>query len=195
MGRAKTAETPALHRSGEALALSDSGDVDQLAGNEMVSADVRANIEQCVFGNAEFGNLRLWLDFSLAEGSALRLGDILRLRLAGAELDGGVAVTIHFTTADDLHLVQLQDGNRHVPTVRLEQAGHSDLLRDHAGAHDQTPPQRHTGRFPGACSPTKYLRAPPGLMLLKTGAAGTQPGANLRRYPPILAPRRCATGG
>jgi hypothetical protein len=24
-----------------------------------------------------------------------------------------------------------------VPTVRLEQAGHSDLLRDHAGAHDQ----------------------------------------------------------
>ena len=96
----------------------------------------RADVEQRILGDAELDDLRLGLDLGLAERGALRLGDVLRLRLARAELDGGIAVTVHFAAADDLQLFQLQDGNRHVPTVRLEQAGHSDLLRDHAGAHD-----------------------------------------------------------
>ena len=159
MGRAQTAEAPALHRAGKALALGHAGDVDQLAGDEVIGADVRADVEQRVFGDAELGDLRLGLDLGLAEGGALRLGDILRLRLARAELDGGVAVTIHFTAADDLQLVQLQDGNRHVPTVRLEQAGHSDLLRDHAGAHDQTPPQRHPDHS-GCVQPNQMFACP-----------------------------------
>ncbi len=137
VGRAKAAEAPALHRAGKALALRDAGDVDHLARDEMVGADVRAEIDQRVLGDAKLDDPRLGLDLGLAEGDALRLGEVLGLGRARAELDGGVAVAVHFAPADDLHLVQLQDGNRHVPTVRLEQAGHSDLLRDHAGAHDQ----------------------------------------------------------
>ena len=120
----------------------------------MVGADVRADVEQRIVGDAELGDANLGLDLGLAERDALRLGDVLGLSLARAELDGGIAVAVLFAAADDLHVVQLQDGNRHVPTVRLEQAGHSDLLRDHAGAHDQTPQQRHRGQFPGACSPS-----------------------------------------
>ena len=136
VGRAETAEAPALHRAGEALALGDAGDIDQLARNEMIGAEVRSYVEQRIVGYAELDHPHLGLDLSLAEGDALRLGDVLRLRLAGAELDGGIAVTVLLAAADDLQLVQLQDGDGHMPTVRLEQAGHSDLLRDHAGAHD-----------------------------------------------------------
>ena len=150
MGGAQAAEVPTLHGAGEALALSDPGNVDQLAGDEVVRADQRADIEQPVFIDAEFGNLGLGLDFGLAEGGALRLGDVLRLGLTRAELDCGVAVPVLFAAADDLQLFQLQDGNRHVPTVRLKQAGHSDLLRDHAGAHDQNSSTEAHGEIPRA---------------------------------------------
>jgi elongation factor G len=134
-------------------------DIDKLSRNEMIGADVRADVEERVLGDPELGNLRLGLDLGLAERRTLRLGDVLRFRLARAELDGGVAVPIHFTTADDLQLVQLQDGDRHMPSVRLEQAGHSDLLRDHAGAHDQTPPQRHGGN-PRCVQPIHMFACP-----------------------------------
>jgi hypothetical protein len=66
------------------------------------------------------------------------------------QLDGAVTVAVSLAAADDLHVVQLQDGNGHVPTVRLEQAGHSDLLRDHAGAHDPELLIRGTETIPGA---------------------------------------------
>src|SRR5206468_10613537 len=144
VGRAQTAEAPTLHRAGKALALGHASDVDELAGNEMVGADVRADIKQSVIGDAELDDFRLGLDLGLAEGGTLRLGDILRLGLARAELDGGVAVAVGFAAADDLQLVQLQDGDRHVPSVRLEQTGHSDLLGDHAGAHDPNSSNRGT---------------------------------------------------
>src|SRR5947209_5879656 len=166
VGRAETAEAPALHRAGETLALGHAGDVDQLARNEMVGADRRADVEQRILGDPELRDLGL----------------------GRAELDGGVAVTVRFAAADDLQLVQLEDGDGHMPTVRLEQAGHSDLLRDHAGAHDQNSSNRGTWEIPCACSPSNFLRAPPGLVLPK-GAAGTQPGASLRRYHPSRGPK------
>ena len=196
MGGAQTAEAPALHRAGKALALGDAGNVDQLAGDEMIGADVRADVEQRVLGDAELDDLRLGLDLGLAEGDALRLGDVLRLGRAGAELDGGVAVAVLFAAADDLQLVQLQDGDRHVPTVRLEQAGHSDLLRDHAGAHDQNSSTEAPRRNSGCVQPIQMFACPAWASAPLKGAAGTQPGASLRRYHPILrAPCRLALAG
>src|SRR4029079_4847442 len=151
---------PALHRAGEALALGDAGNVDHLAGDEVIGADVRAEIEQPVLVDAELGDADLGLDLRLAERGALRLGDILGLRLARAELDGGVAVPVRLAAADDLQLVQLQDGHWHVPTVRLEQAGHSDLLRDHAGAHDQNSSTEAHGKIPGCVKPIPMFACP-----------------------------------
>src|SRR6185312_1882628 len=150
VGGAKTAEAPALHRSRKALALRDASDVDHLTRDEMLRADERPDVEQSVLVDAELDDLGLGLDLGLAESAALRLGDVLGLRLARAELDGGITVAVLFTPADNLQLLQLQDGNRHVPTVRLEQAGHSDLLRDHAGAHDQNSSSEAHGKMPGA---------------------------------------------
>ena len=136
VGGAQTAEAPALHAALETLALGATLDVDDLAGDIMVGRNQRADIEQAVFIDAEFVDDRLGFDFGLAEMPALRLGDVLRLRCAGAELNGGVAVLILFATGNDLQPFEAQDGDRHVAAVVLKQAGHPQLLRDHASAHD-----------------------------------------------------------
>jgi enterochelin esterase-like enzyme len=94
--------------------------------------------------------------------AALRLGDVLALRRTGAELDGSVAVTTFFADGDDLQAFERQNGDRHVAAVVLEQAGHPQLLRDHASAHDQMLLYRGTlGTIPsGACLSPKYDASP-----------------------------------
>jgi hypothetical protein len=62
--------------------------------HEVIGRDFRTDVEERVLGNPEFDQLGLGLHFGLAEGAALRLGDILRLGRAGAELDGGIAVRL-----------------------------------------------------------------------------------------------------
>ena len=119
----------------------------------MLGGQLCANVEEVILGDAEFVNDGLGLDRGLAEMAALRLGDVLRLGDACAKLDGGVAVGIHFAAGNDLQAFELQDGDRHMPTVGLEQAGHSHLLRDHAGAHDQTPHRGTEGKSQSACQP------------------------------------------
>ena len=47
-------------RAGEALALGHARDVDQLAGNEVIGADLRADIEQRVFIDAELDDAWPW---------------------------------------------------------------------------------------------------------------------------------------
>src|SRR4029453_16515705 len=90
VGRAQTAESPALHRAGKAFALGYARNVDVLAGDEMIRADRHANIEERILGDTEFDHLGLGLDLGLAERGALRLGDVLRLGRAGAQLAGVV---------------------------------------------------------------------------------------------------------
>ena len=160
-------------------------DVDQLAGDEMVGGELGADVEQRVLGDAELDQLRLGLDLGLAEMAALRLGQVLGLGRAGAELDGGIAVALRLAAADDLDIVERQDGDRHVPAVFLEQAGHPHFLRDHASAHDQTPHDRGpAGPSRGRVQARKTMRAPPGLMLPpKAERRGTQAGSMLPRYP------------
>ena len=65
-----------------------------------------------------------------------RLGEVLRFRGAGAELDRDIAVAIRLAARDDLHAFEAQDGDRHMAAVVLEQAGHPHFLGDHASAHD-----------------------------------------------------------
>ena len=132
MGGAQTAEVPALHRAGEALAQRGAGDVDELAGDEMVGGDLRADGDQVVLGDAELGELQLGLDLGLGEAAALGLGDVLHLGAADAELKSGVAVLLLRAVGDDLKAVELQNRDRHMfPAVR-EDAGHADLLCDDA---------------------------------------------------------------
>ena len=174
MGRAQTAEVPALHAAGEALALGTTLDVDQLIGDEVRRGDLRADVDQRILGDAELGDIGLGLDLGLAEVAALRLGDVLRLLGARAELERDIAVAVRLAARDDLHALERQDGDRHVAAVLLEQAGHPHLLRDHAGAHDPFLPIRGSAgsvtneKGPGdpRPNPSNPNMPPPGLVPL-----------------------------
>jgi hypothetical protein len=110
-------------------------DVDQLASDEVISRDLGADIEERILGDAEFDQARLGLHFRLGEMAALRLGDILDLRDARAELNGDITVTINFFAGHDLIALKGKNRNRHMPSVLLEQTGHPDFFSDHACAH------------------------------------------------------------
>ena len=89
----------------------DAGDVDELAGDEMVGGDLGADRDQLVRGDAELGELPLRLDLGLGEVAALGLGDVLDLGAADAELDRGIAVLLLRALRDDLAAVDLEHGD------------------------------------------------------------------------------------
>jgi hypothetical protein len=67
--------------------------------------------------------------------AAHRLADVLDLGLADAELQRDVAVLFLVAHGDDLAVVDLEDGHRHMAAVLVEHPRHPDFLRDHSGTH------------------------------------------------------------
>ena len=88
-----------------------------------------------VVADAEFGDLALGLDLGDREAAALGLAHVLHLAGAGAELQRDVAVLVLAAVRDDLALRKAEHRDRHVLAGLGEEAGHSDLLCDHSGAH------------------------------------------------------------
>ena len=175
MSGAHAAEAPALHAALEALALGVTRDIDELAGDEVRSAVMVEPTEQDrIVGDAEFGDLHLQRHFSLGEMLTLRLGNVLLLGNARTELERDVTVTLGGADRDHLAIFQRQDGNRHVPSVLLEQAGHPHLLGDHAGTHDPYSIQRPCGTIPRGVFNPNVERAPSGLSAPR--GAGSETG-------------------
>ena len=137
MGGAQTAEVPALHAALETLTDGVTGDIDELARNEVIGGQRRAGFEERIRGDAEFGDLGLGLDFRLGEMAALGLGGVLGLLDAGTELDGDIAIDFVGADADDLAAFERHNRHGDVLTVAQKEPGHSHFLRDHATAHDQ----------------------------------------------------------
>ena len=107
-----------------------------LADDEMVGGDLGADRDQRVVADAELGELALGLDLGDREVAALGLGDVrFTLRGAGAELQRDVAVLVLGAVRDDLAIAEPQHRHRHVLAGLGEDAGHPDLLCDHAGTH------------------------------------------------------------
>src|SRR5262245_7516096 len=136
---AQAAEIPALHAARKALADRCPGDVDELADDEMIGRDLRADRDQVRLGDAELGKLALGLDLGDGEMTALRLGQGLGLARSGAELERHIAVLVLGAVGDDLTIGQPQHRHRHVLTAVGKDAGHSDLLCDHPGTHVRFP--------------------------------------------------------
>src|ERR1700743_1469872 len=86
VGGAQTAEIPALHAAGKTLTDRGAGNVDELADDEVVGLDFRANRDQRVFRHAELGDLALGLDLGDRELSAFGLRHIDGLARARTEL-------------------------------------------------------------------------------------------------------------
>ena len=128
-----------------------------------VSRELLGNLP-LIFSHAEFDNLRLQRHFGLGEVFALRLGNILLLGGTGAQLHRDITVAISGADRNHLAIFQRQNGNRNVPAVFLEKAGHPHLLGDHACAHDQVSYRGLTRTIPERrVQPMCVIRAPSGL--------------------------------
>jgi hypothetical protein len=68
---AQAAEVPALHGALETLALRGAGDVDELTRHEVLSRDLRPDVDQVVGADAEF--LKLALRFNVGHSEVLAL--------------------------------------------------------------------------------------------------------------------------
>src|SRR5690606_2334014 len=79
VGGATAAEIVALHDALETLAGRGAGDVDLLAGDEVIDGDLGADIEQVLGRNAELCDLRLRLDRGGGEMATQRLRRVLHL--------------------------------------------------------------------------------------------------------------------
>src|SRR5262249_55449642 len=106
VGGAQTAEIPALHAAGKALADRGAGDVDELANHEMVSLDLGADGNQRILRDAEFGNLALRLALGDGNPAALGLRHVDGLATAGAELQGDIAVLLGGAVAQHLAIAE-----------------------------------------------------------------------------------------
>src|SRR5579883_2406525 len=131
----ETTEIPAHHRAGEAAADRGADDVDELAWHEVARHQLGTDLEHGVLGDPELDQLLLRLDLGLGEVTAHRLGHVLHLGLAVAELDGRVLVLLFRADGDDLELVDLQNGDGHMLSRVGEDAGHADLLGDETATH------------------------------------------------------------
>src|SRR5580692_2368999 len=102
MARPQATEIPALHAAGPAFAGRCAGDVDILPDDKMICGDLRADRNERIVINAEFGQLALRLDLGDGKMAAIGLGRALHLARAGAELQRDVAVLFLGAVADDL---------------------------------------------------------------------------------------------
>jgi len=135
---AQPAEIVPLHTSGIALADTGPGHIDILARHEMPRGDLGANRDKRVLGNAELRQFRLRLDFCGGEVAALRLGHILDLGGADAELQCDVPVPLLRALRDDLTVIDAQHCDRDMVALVGKNPAHAELPRDQTGSHSGT---------------------------------------------------------
>ncbi len=135
VGGPQPAEIMPLHAPGKALADADADHIDPLPGDEMRGADLGADLDQRILGDAKLGEPRLGLDLGLGEMAALRLRHVLDLGGADAELQRAVAVLFRGPHRHHLAIVDRQHGHRHVVAVVGKDPGHAELAGEKAGAH------------------------------------------------------------
>jgi len=81
------------------------------------------------------GKATILLAHTGSEIPAHRLGDVLHLARARAELERDIAVLLRRAVSNDLAIVELEHRDRHVIARVRKDASHAELLCDHAGAH------------------------------------------------------------
>ena len=135
----KTGKIMPLHGAGEALADRDPGDIDSLAGHEMIGRDLVADIEHRVFADTELNQAAFRLYLGLGVMSAHRLGHVLGLGSSRAKLDGKVAIFLDGPNIDDLTAIDLQYRYGHMLPAFCKDAGHTQFLCDKSRTHCSVP--------------------------------------------------------
>ncbi len=101
----------------------------------MRRGDLGSDRHERILGDAELGQLRLRFDLRGGEMAALRLGHVLDLGRADAELQRRVAVPVRRALRDDLAIIDAQHGHRNVVALVGKDPAHAELARDQTGSH------------------------------------------------------------
>ncbi len=97
----------------------------------MARGQLSADIDEVVFGNAEFDELGLGLNARSGEVTTQALRRVLDLRRTGTELKSHVAVLVGRALSDDLYVIQTQNCYRDMFAGVVVDAGHSHFLCNH----------------------------------------------------------------
>src|SRR6476620_42036 len=135
MGGAQPAEVPAFHAAGKPLADRGAGHVDELTDDEMIGSDFRADRDQVALLHPELRELAFRLDLGRGEMATRRLGQVLGLAHAGAQLQRHVTILLFRAVGDDLTIGKPQHRDRHMLAGLGKYASHPHFLRDYPGTH------------------------------------------------------------
>ena len=111
------------------------GDINELAGHEMVSRHFSANRHHGINRDAEF--LKLALGFHLGGNklATVSLGQTLDLGRAGTELHSRIAVLVSRLVGNHMNVVDFQHGHRNNCSLLRVNPGHAQLSCDDARTH------------------------------------------------------------
>src|ERR1700746_1248689 len=135
MAGSQPAKIMTFHRAGKTFADADPNNVDILAGEKMRGGDFRADRQHGILGDAKLSEARLRLDLRLRKMAALGLCYSLDLRRTDAELQGSVPIPFTGAHGNHLAVVDLEHRHGHMISLRSEDPGHANFLRQEAGAH------------------------------------------------------------
>ena len=130
-----------LHRAGEALALADGSDIDELALHKGVGLDLLADFEAIDRIEAQLDETTTSVDTRLREVAGFRLGQLLGIAVAIGHLQRGVSVAFGGLDLHDARGFNAEHGDGHDLVVNPHLA-HGDFL-----AHDRF--QCHLGSLFG----------------------------------------------
>ena len=105
----------------------------------MVDRKFGADRQQRVVADAKLDQLAPGGNARLGEVAALGLGQVLDLRVRGADLDGGVAVLVGGALGDNLIVINLEYGHGNMGPVFGEDAAHAHFPCDESGTHRLAP--------------------------------------------------------
>jgi hypothetical protein len=107
----ETVEVPADHRTGEAAADRGADDIDELTGTKWLGTSSAPTSRTASFATRNSTSFFFGSTLALGEVTAHRLGHVLHLGLAVAELHGDVLVLLFRADSDNLQLIHLQNGD------------------------------------------------------------------------------------
>ena len=87
-------------------------------------------VDQTIGINPKFRELKLGLNLGFHEVATHRLGNVLHFRLSPTQLQSIIAVSLFCAGLNDLYIIKLQHGDRHMFTTVYKPAGHPLLLRN-----------------------------------------------------------------
>src|SRR3546814_2544572 len=135
----QTTKVVALHTTGKTLTERCARNVNERTRHKMIRRKFDAHIEHIVFADAELDEFELRLNLSPRELATLSARHVLHFGKPCPELNGCIAVLLWRELTDNLHIVELQHGDRYMAPVVHKQTGHSDLFDYHSGTHGPIP--------------------------------------------------------